>query len=51
MLYLSRLIVNEKQHDIRDDGAVLFNKQEVKTAFCPGSNAIFPYFYVFIAWS
>lgn len=46
MLYLSRLIVNEKQQDITLDcgGVVLFNKQDVKTAFCPGSNAMFPYF-------
>lgn len=39
-------MVNEKQQDITlDCGVVLFSRQDVNTAFCPGSKAIFPYFY------
>lgn len=47
MLYLSLRIVNEKQHDMTlvFSGLGLLSKQDVKTAFCPGSKAIFPYFY------
>lgn len=46
ILYLSRLIVKEKQHDITlvFSGSGFFNKHEVSTAFCPASKAILPYF-------
>lgn len=71
ILYLSLLIVNEKQQEItlplvdvvvvvvvavvvvvvavelvlEDLSELLFKRHEVKTAFCPGSKAIFPYFF------
>jgi hypothetical protein len=46
MLYLSLRIVNEKQQDIKVvlPVASLRKRQEVNTAFCPASNAMFPYF-------
>jgi hypothetical protein len=39
-------MVKEKQHEITlvFSGLGLFSKQDVNTAFCPGSNAMLPYF-------